>query len=58
MPDKIESLENDIDYLQAQIAQPEFYDRDYEETRDVLDTLAKKQAQLDAAMMRWSELEQ
>ena len=58
LPDKIESLENDIDYLQAQIAQPEFYDRDYEETRDVLDTLAKKQAQLDAAMMRWSELEQ
>lgn len=58
LPDKIENLENDIDYLQGQIAQPEFYDRDYEETRDVLETLTKKQAELDAAMVRWSELEQ
>jgi len=58
LPDKIENLENDIDYLQGQIAQPEFYDREYEETRDVLETLTKKQAELDAAMVRWSELEQ
>ncbi len=58
LPDKIESLENDIDYLQEQIAQPEFYDREYEETRDILETLTKKQAELDAAMLRWGELEQ
>lgn len=58
LPDKIESLENDIDYLQEQIAQPEFYDREYEETRDVLEALSKKQAELDAAMQRWGELEQ
>ena len=58
LPDKIESLENDIDFLQEQIAQPEFYDREYDETRDVLETLAKKQTELDAAMMRWAELEQ
>lgn len=58
LPDKIESLENDIDYLQEQIAQPEFYDRDFDETRDVLESLSKKQAELDAAMLRWGELEQ
>ena len=58
LPDKIESLENDIDFLQEQIAQPEFYDRDYDETRDVLESLSNKQAELDAAMIRWGELEQ
>ena len=58
LPDKIDGLENEIDYLQEQIAKPEFYDRDFDETRDVLESLSKKQAELDAAMMRWSELEQ
>lgn len=58
LPDKIENLENDIDYLQEQIAQPEFYEREYDETRDILETLTKKQAELDAAMLRWGELEQ
>lgn len=58
LPALIENLENDIDYLQTQIAQPSFYDQDYEETRDVLDTLSKKQSELDAAMVRWVELEQ
>lgn len=58
LPDKIERLESDIDYLQKQIAQPEFYDRNYEETRDTLETLTRKQEELEAAMQRWSELEQ
>ena len=57
LPDKIDSLENEINFLQQQIAQPEFYDQDYEETRDVLESLTEKQAELEAAMMRWSELE-
>ncbi len=58
LPDKIERLESDIDYLQEQIAQPEFYDRHYEETRDTLESLTRKQEELEAAMQRWSELEQ
>jgi ATP-binding cassette subfamily F protein uup len=58
MPSLIESLENDIDFLQEQIAQPTFYDKDYGETRDVLDALSNKQQLLDKAMNRWAELEQ
>lgn len=58
LPSLIETLENDIDFLQEQVAQPEFYDKDYNETRDVLDALSSKQEQLDAAMNRWAELEQ
>ncbi len=58
MPSLIESLENDIDFLQEQIAQPAFYDKDYGETRDVLDALSNKQQLLDKAMNRWAELEQ
>ncbi|MFK7795078.1 MAG: ATP-binding cassette domain-containing protein [Gammaproteobacteria bacterium] len=58
LPSVIEALENDIDFLQEQVAQPEFYDKDYNETRDVLDALSSKQEQLDTAMNRWAELEQ
>jgi ATP-binding cassette subfamily F protein uup len=57
LPSNIEKLENDIDFLQVQIAQPEFYDQDFTETRDVLDLLSSKQDELDRAMLRWSELE-
>ncbi len=32
LPLLIKTLENDIDFLQEQIAQPSFYDKDYEET--------------------------
>ena len=58
LPTLIEALENDIDFLQDQVAQPEFYDKDYNETRDVLDALSSKQELLDTAMNRWAELEQ
>lgn len=57
LPANIEKLEKDIDFLQVQIAQPEFYDQDFTETRDVLDLLSLKQDELDRAMLRWSELE-
>lgn len=57
LPSLIENLENEIDFLQEQIAQPSFYDQDYEETRDVLDSLSSKQNQLENAMNRWTELE-
>ena len=58
LPGLIETLENDIDFLQEQVAQPSFYDKDYDETRNVLDALSAKQVQLDTAINRWAELEQ
>ena len=57
LPAVIEKLESEVDFLQEQIAEPSFYDQDFDETRDVLETLAGKQNELDAAMIRWSELE-
>ncbi|MEM8843997.1 MAG: ATP-binding cassette domain-containing protein [Pseudomonadota bacterium] len=57
LPEKIEGLENDINYLQDQIADPGFYEQDYDETRDVLDMLSSKQDELDRAIQRWTELE-
>ena len=57
LPEKIEGLENDIHYLQEQIADPAFYEREYDETRDVLELLSSKQHELEHAMQRWTELE-
>jgi len=57
LPANIDKLEKEIDFLQGQIAQPEFYDQDFAETRDVLELLSAKQNELDQAMLRWTELE-
>ena len=57
LPEKIETLENDINYLQEQIADPAFYEQEYDETRDVLELLSSKQHELEQAMQRWTELE-
>lgn len=57
LPALIEKLEDEIDFLQQQIAQPEFYDQDFASSKDVLDELSRKQQQLDTAMLRWAELE-
>ena len=57
LPEKIETLEKDINYLQEQIADPAFYEQEYEETRDVLDLLSNKQNELERLMQRWIELE-
>lgn len=57
LPEMIEQLENEIDFLQQKIADPAFYDQDFDETHDVLEALSEKQKQLDDAMTRWAELE-
>ena len=57
LPANIDKLEKEIVFLQGQIAQPEFYDQDFTETRDVLELLSAKQNELDQAMLRWTELE-
>ena len=53
----IERLEQEIAYLQEQIAVPEFYDQPFEITSEVLSDLSSKQDQLDHSMQRWAELE-
>ena len=57
LPEVIERLEQEIAYLQEQIAVPEFYDQPFEITSEVLSDLSSKQDQLDHSMQRWAELE-
>ena len=58
LPGKIESLEKDIAELEATMADPDFYQKSFEFTQPVMDTLAEKQKQLDKAIERWAELEE
>lgn len=57
LPERLEKLEQEINYLQEQIAEPEFYEQSFEATSEVMDTLASLQKELDQVMDRWAELE-
>ncbi|MDB0064366.1 ATP-binding cassette domain-containing protein [Gammaproteobacteria bacterium] len=57
LPERLEKLEQEINYLQEQIAQPEFYEQSFDVTSEVMDTLASLQKELDQVMDRWAELE-
>ena len=57
MPAHLEKLEQEINYLQEQVAQPEFYEQSFDVTSEVMDALANLQKELEQAMDRWAELE-
>ena len=57
LPERLEKLEQEINYLQEQIAQPEFYEQSFDVTSEVMDTLTSLQKELDQVMDRWAELE-
>ncbi|MBA2491332.1 MAG: ATP-binding cassette domain-containing protein, partial [Gammaproteobacteria bacterium] len=57
LPDRIESLENDIATLESQTAEPEFYAQPFEEVQPVLEKLKTKKDALEQAVERWAELE-
>jgi ATP-binding cassette subfamily F protein uup len=57
LPECLEKLEQEINYLQEQIAQPEFYEQSFDVTSEVMDTLASLQKELDQVMDRWAKLE-
>ena len=54
----IERLEGEVSRLREAAADSEFYDKPYDDIRPVLDRLQEFEAQLDAAVERWSELEE
>ncbi len=58
LPGQIDAVEQRIATVQAQIADPAFYQRPSEETRDVLAQVDSLQAELDALLERWAELEE
>ncbi|WKD51326.1 ATP-binding cassette domain-containing protein [Microbulbifer spongiae] len=57
LPELIESLEEAIDTLQTEVADPAFFRQQPSLVQERLRLLTEKQAQLEAAFARWSELE-
>ena len=57
LPALIDKLEKEVVVLQNQIADPDFYDQPFAVTSEELQALTEKQTALDAAMERWTELE-
>ncbi len=58
LPGRIEDLEARVAGLQAQVNAPDFYAGPHAETRRVLDDIDSAQAELEAAVERWAELEE
>ena len=57
LPGQIEVLEHEIEGLHDESTTPGFYDQPYDQVQGTLETLTEKQTALDAAITRWSELE-
>ncbi|WP_227370804.1 ATP-binding cassette domain-containing protein [Halomonas sp. M20] len=57
LPSTIEALEAEVAAFEAQVGDPGFYQQEGDDVTRVLEALAAKQAELDAAMERWMELE-
>ncbi len=57
LPHKIEELETAIADLQAQIGHSDFFNQPHEVTSPILQSLADKEAELEAVFERWEQLE-
>jgi ABC transport system ATP-binding/permease protein len=57
LPAQIERLEQEVAAFEARIGDPAFYQGDADEVTATLEALGATQAELDAAMERWMELE-
>ncbi|MCF7453669.1 ABC transporter ATP-binding protein [Vibrio sp. A1-1] len=57
LPAKLEQLESDIEGLQEQVNDPEFFAKPVEQTQPVLEQLAALEQELEIAFERWEELE-
>lgn len=57
LPELLERLETELEAIQRQINDPDFYQQTHEQTAPVIEALAAKQAELDAALERWAELD-
>ncbi|WP_047678889.1 MULTISPECIES: ABC transporter ATP-binding protein [Xenorhabdus] len=57
LPSLLETLEQEIEQLQTQVSDPEFFSQSYEITQNVLQKLADKEQKLEKAFDRWQELE-
>ncbi|USD19877.1 ATP-binding cassette domain-containing protein [Microbulbifer variabilis] len=57
LPALIEQLEVEIGAIEAEVADPSFYQQEQAQVQNRLNLLAEKQTQLETAFDRWSELE-
>ncbi|AWF81844.1 ABC transporter ATP-binding protein [Microbulbifer sp. A4B17] len=57
LPILIETLEEEIGDIEQEVADPGFYQQEQQLVQSKLNTLTEKQAQLEEAFERWSELE-
>ena len=57
LPERIEHLEQQVEELQNQTNNNDFYLQPYAQTQPVLDTLQALEIKIEEAIMRWSELE-
>ena len=58
LPEKIEGIETEIAALQKTLEDPAFYDKPFEETQPILESLTQHQQSLEAATERWIELDE
>lgn len=57
LPLLLEKLEEEINKLQSQVSDPEFFNQSHEITQNVLNELANKEQELEKTFDRWQELE-
>lgn len=57
LPAQLEQLEANIDSIQSQINQPDFFSLPVERTKEILDALQQAEMNLEQAFARWEELE-
>ncbi|PHM69119.1 ABC transporter ATP-binding protein [Xenorhabdus sp. KJ12.1] len=57
LPSLLETLEQEIEQLQAKVSDPDFFNQSHEVTQNVLQDLANKEQSLEKAFDRWQELE-
>lgn len=57
LPQKLEALEAELQTLQDQVADPDFFGQPHDRTQQVLAQLAEAEQALEAAFERWEYLE-
>ncbi|MGF1755022.1 ABC transporter ATP-binding protein [Vibrio makurazakiensis] len=57
LPIRLEELEAEIETLQVQVNNPEFFSKPVDETKSILDKLAATEQELEVAFERWEELD-
>ncbi|OTA21690.1 putative ABC transporter ATP-binding protein [Xenorhabdus beddingii] len=57
LPSLLEKLEEEIEKLQSQVSDPEFFNQSHEITQNILIELANKEQELEKTFDRWQELE-